>query len=678
MHLLWLVFFLLFALSARAQTLKCNSVPGGCDQGKANDAALRGAVARFDTSKGYGGQSNIFSTFLSGNALAQISYTCQGGSNSPVIDGSQAQSLLSQIISCDNQCGSITLSGNDKCGFGVLIAANVSSQDCFSKAINVVPQSTNKPAPPHPPPPPPPPVSTTTTATPAPPVPSSVITEDANDVDNKVKDAQSKSNSFSNDPSDKSKSDLQKAIDDASKSAKKAQNDAKTDSSKWSEFLNHINDVVKSLDDAAVVLTGPPSGETAVTVAVSIAAATTAAAAAKSSTNPPENSPPATSPPATPESQSPSSTQTSTSTTTQSCDLCVACADSALPPGTSSDATDVPDNDPPAATKTGVAARGIVKRANVRKQVGPFCNVVYSSRAYAQGTSGQLFPYYGYTHQVSTTTCNWKPVFVNQPAGPEPRTKAGSYATEHVFEAQLVSQFIKSFDQSCTQAGFLKTYLVRDGNWPGLQGAAAQPFRRSNYGPRQGTSSAAALDELMDNLSANADAGELFYLDEDLNALKAAVFSGSTGGFSSANVAKEKLAIVTRMCMLYKYLENVKKTYLKVSRRMYVTMQKLDQTIASSTIQPPRDSAGNAISFAQKYKDWEDHFLFFAGSTVNLSMESILKAAKDQISTDDKLGSKAIRDQFLASVNTLTGPGTLCDPSKWLDLDDLLSLDKNP
>jgi hypothetical protein len=92
----------------------------------------------------------------------------------------------------------------------------------------------------------------------------------------------------------------------------------------------------------------------------------------------------------------------------------------------------------------------------------------------------------------------------------------------------------------------------------------------------------------------------------------------------------------------------------------------------------PRDSAGNPISFAQKYKDWEDNFLFLAGSTVNLSMDSILKAAKDQISTDDKLGSKAIRDKFLVTMNSLTGPNMLCDPDKWLNLDDLLSLDKSP
>ena len=59
-------------------------------------------------------------------------------------------------------------------------------------------------------------------------------------------------------------------------------------------------------------------------------------------------------------------------------------------------------------------------------------------------------------------------------------------------------------------------------------------------------------------------------------------------------------------------------------------------------------------------------------------MDSILKSAKNQISTDNKLGSKTIRDKFLTTVNGLTDPNTLCDPDKWLDLDDLLSLDKNP
>lgn len=98
-----------------------------------------------------------------------------------------------------------------------------------------------------------------------------------------------------------------------------------------------------------------------------------------------------------------------------------------------------------------------------------------------------------------------------------------------MYEAQLVAQFINSFDQSCSQAGLLKTYLIRENDWPGLQGAAAQPFRKSNSAGRPGTRSAAALDELMDNLSANPETAlpdrndELFYLDEDLNSLKAAV-----------------------------------------------------------------------------------------------------------------------------------------------------------
>lgn len=59
-------------------------------------------------------------------------------------------------------------------------------------------------------------------------------------------------------------------------------------------------------------------------------------------------------------------------------------------------------------------------------------------------------------------------------------------------------------------------------------------------------------------------------------------------------------------------------------------------------------------------------------------MDSILKSAKNQISTDDKLGTKTVRDMFLTTVNGLTDPGTLCYPDKWFDLDDLLSLDKNP
>ena len=84
---------LLFAFHTSAQTLQCVSGIGGCSQGKANQAALQGAIDKFDTSRGYGGQSNIFSSFYSGDTLAQIAYTCQDGSDIPVVSGLEVQKL---------------------------------------------------------------------------------------------------------------------------------------------------------------------------------------------------------------------------------------------------------------------------------------------------------------------------------------------------------------------------------------------------------------------------------------------------------------------------------------------------------------------------------------------------------------------------------------------------------
>jgi hypothetical protein len=80
------------ALGANAQTLQCNTVAGGCDQGTAHRNALAGAVARFDPAKFYGGTENIFATYLDGTALAQIAYTCSNGNQSPVISGADVRS----------------------------------------------------------------------------------------------------------------------------------------------------------------------------------------------------------------------------------------------------------------------------------------------------------------------------------------------------------------------------------------------------------------------------------------------------------------------------------------------------------------------------------------------------------------------------------------------------------
>ncbi|KAK4446244.1 hypothetical protein QBC34DRAFT_411784 [Podospora aff. communis PSN243] len=128
---------------ARSQTLRCATVPEGCDAGPAHQDTLQRAIQRFSTNAVYGGRPDVFASSLSQTGtLAQISYSCSDGSVPPPLLGSTAQALLSRILTCPNRCGGISLAGNSRCGFGALIATNVDAENCFAKAIDLAPERT--------------------------------------------------------------------------------------------------------------------------------------------------------------------------------------------------------------------------------------------------------------------------------------------------------------------------------------------------------------------------------------------------------------------------------------------------------------------------------------------------------------------------------------------------------
>ena len=81
--------------SAAAQTASCAVVPGGCSAGMAHDAAVRGAMARFDPNTVYGAGSDpvVFSSFLDAGSLAQVAYSCRNGADPPPLSGAALRSL---------------------------------------------------------------------------------------------------------------------------------------------------------------------------------------------------------------------------------------------------------------------------------------------------------------------------------------------------------------------------------------------------------------------------------------------------------------------------------------------------------------------------------------------------------------------------------------------------------
>ncbi|KAK6513153.1 hypothetical protein TWF506_009318 [Arthrobotrys conoides] len=144
------IFLVLAGLSAcpglNGQSVQCITVGDGCDSGGLHEDAVNNAINRFQNGLFYGGGSEpvVFSSALKsgGAALAMLSYTCNGGTPPPRLEGSAIRGNFRKILSCANRCGGVASSTNSNCGFGILISNRATSIDCFSKAIDQAPQGT--------------------------------------------------------------------------------------------------------------------------------------------------------------------------------------------------------------------------------------------------------------------------------------------------------------------------------------------------------------------------------------------------------------------------------------------------------------------------------------------------------------------------------------------------------
>ncbi len=81
---------------SQAQAVHCITLAGGCDTGKAGQAALQKATIQFGDGQVYGGpeaEAIVFSTSATDDALAQISYSCNDGSVPPALAGGAIREL---------------------------------------------------------------------------------------------------------------------------------------------------------------------------------------------------------------------------------------------------------------------------------------------------------------------------------------------------------------------------------------------------------------------------------------------------------------------------------------------------------------------------------------------------------------------------------------------------------
>ncbi|KZL65202.1 WSC-domain-containing protein, partial [Colletotrichum tofieldiae] len=688
-----------------SQSVQCVTVADGCNSGSRNQAGIESAIARFQDGMIYGGSDSIvMSSAPFGGSLAMITYLCNDGSVPPKLEGSVIRSSFQKVLSCPNQCGGVASSNNANCGFGVLVANNAAGADCFSKAVNVEPRSSS-------------PRIVPSAGAYKDPVclfdapGSRVLTggssedqtgmtvekciaqaaadgwryagvefggecfwgdvqvnpERSNQADcntacagnpdqvcgggnrilvyensnlHGVSEAKNSVENYSKDPTNSNLAQTAKnAIDTALDTARNFFNQI-TNSAVKAAQQQLIQDLTAASSTAATAVAAASAAIAAV-LADQIAKAVASEEAVQNA----KNQKPTQSvslPPSTitrpPTSTATTTTSSSSSSTSSACSFCISCADDQFPEIGSDDSATVPADDVepdelvPEKRQVGQEEKinnqlfTLGKRVTNSQKEIEVCSTKYKSGPYLAGNAGNRFPAYGYSYRVSPqTVCvwrfdqlTWNPNQLGAPAA----TKGGSYES-----------------------------------------------RSSNPFASRGKS---ALGQMMlnipDNNSGAGNGAELVALDKELNILKAAVFNGATGSFSSANVASGKLAKVTRFAMLYAYLAEpeVVAIFKATSARMRTTLRLLDQEIAASTMTNP------GIQFENVYSVWEDNLLFRQGALVETEMDSIIKAAIAQLRTDTNLGSQTLRDSYVLQVQALTAFGADADPSKWFDLDDLL------
>ena len=381
----------------------------------------------------------------------------------------------------------------------------------------------------------------------------------------------------------------------------------------------------------------------AAAVAPELAAALAAAAAAKEIADENDPSKPTQNPTqkptdsaqsasATATSGNPSSSVTSSATLSSSsgCPACVACADSTIPPGPSP----TPDDPFPQWTLTGGDDDG--GNASTRKTRRRFprplerrvsdreieiCQATVQVPAYnswnGAGVGNNYGMYYSYSYSNTAPGSCVKYNFDLLPSATQPDTK--DYATEHVYEIQLINIFLGWMEANNAQ---LKAFLAAKNNknpppknpanicnnlFNQLLFGMGSPWTTTTFGAggNIGTVGSRPVDELVSQLSSNARPNEMVYLEERLNGMKAQLFGNKTPSIQTQLV--DKLAILARSAMVYGYLETkeISDIFQAVSTRMRTFYAKLDTACTGKTTGP----CGAKIQWKASYQTWQAQYL---------------------------------------------------------------------
>ncbi|KAK4040406.1 hypothetical protein C8A01DRAFT_35548 [Parachaetomium inaequale] len=257
----------------------------------------------------------------------------------------------------------------------------------------------------------------------------------------------------------------------------------------------------------------------------------------------------------------------------------------------------------------------LAARDNAARSI-PICGEEFAVPKYASyssnGKGNTYKPYYSYKYQDPSRCASYKFELVQG----ETKRDQRRYATEHIYELQLVNHFLEWMQHN--DAAIVNQLSKPSKKKPiNMCSAVIRPllvptrqWSNVRFGPGTGvmtTRGARPIDDLLSRLSGGTKhSAELVYLEEKLNGMKAKLFRGGQTVSPDGQTYPDKLAVVARAAVVYQYLndEAVYGVFRSVSGRMRQFYERMDAASAKGN-----NALAKKIKWADGYRQWEREFL---------------------------------------------------------------------
>ena len=251
----------------------------------------------------------------------------------------------------------------------------------------------------------------------------------------------------------------------------------------------------------------------------------------------------------------------------------------------------------------------VAKRAGKAQREIKLCGKEFLAPDYYSWSSddgAKYKTYFSYKYKNPDTCAKYEFNLVTSSSRPD----VHKYATEHVYEIQLIGSFLRWMEKN--DDGVAKR-LTRNVNsdmcsevvLPLLVPRTAwSNIKFGNKGDMAAVGSR-PIDELVSQLSGHTRASEMFYLESTLNGMKAKMFRNEVVS-PEHDTIPDRLALVAKASVLYDYLSHadVAGTFIKVSNRMRAFWDKMDQAGQKSSRDWPK-----TIQWREGYDRWETFWI---------------------------------------------------------------------